>query len=83
MRISTKGRRILVGCHILIREDLLERLKKTPFYKLLNELLENFLDLWEFTRRQRIVAPRGFEPRSPAPKAGRIDRYPTGLYLNN
>lgn len=25
------------------------------------------------------IAPAGFEPASPAPKAGRIDHYPTGL----
>ncbi len=28
-----------------------------------------------------LVVPGGFEPPSPAPKAGRIDHYPTGLFL--
>ena len=28
-----------------------------------------------------MVVPSGFEPESPAPKAGMIDHYTTGLYV--
>ena len=31
---------------------------------------------------KRTVVPNGFEPLSPAPKAGMIDHYTTGLLKN-
>lgn len=32
--------------------------------------------------KAKTVAPAGFEPASPDPESGRIDRYPTGLQIN-
>ena len=31
--------------------------------------------------RKNVIPPGGFEPPSPAPKAGMIDRYTTGVCL--
>ena len=77
-----KDGRIWIDRHIMIRQDLWEKCKKYGFNVsvLISELLDEFLALFEAFRHGKLVAPRGFEPRSPAPKAGRIDRYPTGLF---
>ncbi len=36
-----------------------------------------------FTDKKNRIVPGGFEPPSPAPKARRIDHYPTGLSLKS
>ena len=72
---------IWIDRHILIRQDLWEKCKKYGFNVsvLVSDLLDEFLTLYEAFKHKKLVAPGGFEPPSPAPKAGRIDRYPTGL----
>ena len=44
------------------------------------KLFEHFRELILMKKAQKPVAPAGFEPASPDPESGRIDRYPTGLY---
>ena len=34
------------------------------------------------TKTKKEIVPSGFEPLSPAPKAGMIDHYTTGLHKN-
>ena|GEM_PF-6970642 len=72
-----------VDVHIVIRRDLWEKCKELGFNrsKLINDLLEEFITLFETFRRYKHVGPPRFELGSPAPKAGRITRLPYGPLL--
>ncbi len=41
---------------------------------------ENVQTIYKYQNKKSIIVPGGFEPSSPAPKARRIDHYPTGLH---
>ncbi len=66
--------------HITIRQDLWEKCAEFGFNRsaLINELLEEFLTLYESFKLHRNMGPPRFELGSPAPKAGRITRLPYG-----
>ena len=71
---------VWIDRHVKIREDLWQKCEEYGFNrsKLINELLEEFLTLYETFRRSKIMGPPRFELGSPAPKAGRITRLPYG-----
>ena len=71
---------VWIDRHIKIREDLWRKCEEYGFNrsKLINELLEEFITLYETFRRYKGMGPPRFELGSPAPKAGRITRLPYG-----
>ncbi len=65
--------------HVTIRKDLWDKCGKLGFNRsmLINELLEEFLILYESFKQQKIMGPPRFELGSPAPQAERLPGYPT------
>ncbi len=71
--------------HVKIRQDLWDKCEKLGFNRsaLINELLEEFLTLYESFKRHKQVGPPRFELGSPAPQAERLPGYPTAPAVIN
>ncbi len=75
INVDELGRKY-IDRHIKIRDDLWRKCEELGFNrsKLINELLDEFLTLYEAYKKKKVMLRSGFEPESSARKADMIGR---------